>query len=456
MNIDRKSKAAVLFVLMMTSYIAFGAVTVIGDDGDIVVSIDPISKTVSPDDTFSVNVSCVPGQPMKSFEFRLSFNASLLQANSVVEGDIFDGFGTFFNDGTINNTAGTIVDIYDLIVGAGTVSDSGTLVTISFTAKVATGISYLNLVSVGVTNATQYLPVTVLNGNVSVQVYTLTVNTVGSGTVTPASGGSYLAGTVVDLEAIPDTGYEFDSWSGDLSGTNNQTTITMSSDKTITATFVEEAPATITLVQQKTYAHSYNSPSTGISVTLDSPATANNLLVTVVAIDKASGTITVPTGFTLVQKGEGGISSGAMAYKIATGGETTISWTWTATEEGSVWIGEYSGLAATAVLDVSAENEAYLSTATNTISTGTTSTTTQANELAIALFASDSGNSVGSTRTWTNGFTTIAEVTSTSGSPFVNVASTILDTTGTVESTLTHNGSDESYAMIATFKALTQ
>jgi len=62
---------------------------------------------------------------------------------------------------------------------------------------------------------------------------------------------------------------------------------------------------------------------------------------------------------------------------------------------------------------------------------------------------------VGSTRSWTNGFTTIAEVTTTSGSPFLNVAIKTLDTIGAVESTLSHDGNDESYAMIATFKALT-
>ena len=106
----------------------------------------------------------------------------------------------------------------------------------------------------------------------------------------------------------------------------------------------------ISLVQNKTYAIPYPSTAYGISVTLDTPATAGNLLITCVAIDKGSGAITVPTGFTLVQKGEGGISSGAMAYKISTGGETTISWSWVAHEEGSVWIGEYSGLATTDVL----------------------------------------------------------------------------------------------------------
>ncbi|MFC2141082.1 PKD domain-containing protein [Acidobacteriota bacterium] len=70
--------------------------------------------------------------------------------------------------------------------------------------------------------------------------YTLTVNTVGQGSVTlNPPGGVYDEGTVVTLTASPDSGWQFDNWSGDLSGTSNPTTITMNSDKTVTANFSE-------------------------------------------------------------------------------------------------------------------------------------------------------------------------------------------------------------------------
>ena len=64
---------------------------------------------------------------------------------SETEGDIFDDYTTFFNPGTIDNNAGTIVDIYDLIMGSGNVTDTGTFVTISFTAKDASGTSSLDI-----------------------------------------------------------------------------------------------------------------------------------------------------------------------------------------------------------------------------------------------------------------------------------------------------------------------
>ncbi|MDZ7365706.1 MAG: InlB B-repeat-containing protein [candidate division KSB1 bacterium] len=70
--------------------------------------------------------------------------------------------------------------------------------------------------------------------------HTLTVNTVGSGSVTlnPA-GGTYSVGTVVTLTATPASGFQFSGWSGDLSGTTNPAMITMDGNKTVTATFTE-------------------------------------------------------------------------------------------------------------------------------------------------------------------------------------------------------------------------
>ena len=99
-------------------------------------------------------------------------------------------------------------------------------------------------------NSPQTVPVS-LNISSAVTYYSLTVTcspTVG-GSVTlapaqPAEG--YGANTSVQLTAAPATGYDFGSWSGDLSGSTNPATITMSSNKAVTANFVEfSAPANV-------------------------------------------------------------------------------------------------------------------------------------------------------------------------------------------------------------------
>ena len=70
--------------------------------------------------------------------------------------------------------------------------------------------------------------------------YTLTTNTVGQGSITlNPTGGTYNEGTVVTLTANPASGWQFDGWSGDLSGSTNPTTITMDSAKSVTAAFSE-------------------------------------------------------------------------------------------------------------------------------------------------------------------------------------------------------------------------
>jgi uncharacterized repeat protein (TIGR02543 family) len=82
--------------------------------------------------------------------------------------------------------------------------------------------------------------------------YTLTVNTVGSGNVTPnPPAGVYNAGTNVTLTAAPASGYQFSGWSGDLTGSTNPATITMDTAKNVTATFTA-LPANSPLVHKET------------------------------------------------------------------------------------------------------------------------------------------------------------------------------------------------------------
>ncbi len=78
--------------------------------------------------------------------------------------------------------------------------------------------------------------------------YTLTtsVSPSGSGSVDP-SGGTFDAGTVVTLTANPASGWQFDHWSGTDNNAINPTTVTMNSNKSVTAYF-EEIPAEVTVV----------------------------------------------------------------------------------------------------------------------------------------------------------------------------------------------------------------
>ena len=68
---------------------------------------------------------------------------------------------------------------------------------------------------------------------------TLTTNVTNGTILLDPPGGIYEEGSLVRLTAIADEGYDFNGWSGDVSGTTNPVTVTMHKDLNVTANFTE-------------------------------------------------------------------------------------------------------------------------------------------------------------------------------------------------------------------------
>jgi hypothetical protein len=68
--------------------------------------------------------------------------------------------------------------------------------------------------------------------------YNLTRNSTSGGSVAPDGTFICFENTHATITAIADSGYVFDHWSGDAGGSANPRTVTMNSDKSITANFV--------------------------------------------------------------------------------------------------------------------------------------------------------------------------------------------------------------------------
>ncbi len=69
---------------------------------------------------------------------------------------------------------------------------------------------------------------------------TLTINPPATGTIQAIPQPPYYYNTLVTLTAIPNTGYMFDYWSGDIMGNSNPANILIDEDKTVTANFITE------------------------------------------------------------------------------------------------------------------------------------------------------------------------------------------------------------------------
>lgn len=153
-----------------------------------------------------------------------------------------------------NLTTTTKYTLTTSIVGSGSVSpasgsfNSGSVQTL--TATPANGFVFSGW-SGGATGTTNPLSVT-MNANKSitatftaVPTYTLTTKTVGSGTVSPASG-TFNQGSTQILTAKPASGFIFTGWTGDATGSSNPISVTLNGNKTVTATFTAIPVQTIT------------------------------------------------------------------------------------------------------------------------------------------------------------------------------------------------------------------
>jgi len=193
------------------------------------------------------------------------------------------------------------------------------------------------------------------------------------------------------------------------------------------------------------------------TVTLSTPTTAGNKVL-VAAIMQTAGTV-VGTGSGLTTDVAPNLSGSGtnrlrLYSKDTTGGET--SWTLTGFAAGADairWIAiEVSGLS-TGAVDKTATNTGSV-TPVASRDTGTTATTTQANELAVALVGSliASGSP---TYSWSNGFAqqgatgnvAVSGAVSTLGVAFLE-----LSTTQTVTTTVTFSPNAAALGCVATYK----
>lgn len=150
--------AVIIGLAVFCTYRAFAA----DEKSEILVS----STTAFLNDTVTVEIGCDPASWIKGWELKIRFDQTRLNATSVTVGNFFEGYQQFHGNGIIDNTNGTIINVYGLIVGkTGNVSTSGTLVYVNFTAK-AIGEAVVTLYDAGVCNETRYLPLFVVNGSV--------------------------------------------------------------------------------------------------------------------------------------------------------------------------------------------------------------------------------------------------------------------------------------------------
>ena len=165
----KNKKIKTILITTLLTIIIFNTSTNTTAADNTNISIYPTNQTVNTNQTFNIEINCIPDEAIKSFEFKISYNPSIIQINKVEEGTIFNNYNTFFNSGTIDNTQGILSDVYNFIIGAGSVNTPGTFAIINISAKNIDGQAQIDLYDVGVTDESGYITVNVNNAIITVE-----------------------------------------------------------------------------------------------------------------------------------------------------------------------------------------------------------------------------------------------------------------------------------------------
>lgn len=136
-----------------------------------VVGIAPSSPTVETNQNFSVYVTIEPDTPFVGAQLNIDFDSSLMTANSVMERELFGGEQTLhiFNEGTIDNQAGTISGLYAALLGGSQIDESGVFLEVEFTSGDQAGYSPLGLSNLILSNSEgQAIPVSIESGEITI------------------------------------------------------------------------------------------------------------------------------------------------------------------------------------------------------------------------------------------------------------------------------------------------
>ena len=162
--------AVAIIVISISAQICFAALTSIGSEARPIISVEPSYIKVSPGENFTVNITVDPnGNEIAGADYILRFDNALLNATSLTKGTFFSGFNNMTYGEGINNTAGKI-DYGEYIIGGGSVTEPGTLTTITFQVVGEHGVGRLDFETVTLSNSSGYgfSNVTINNGTVEI------------------------------------------------------------------------------------------------------------------------------------------------------------------------------------------------------------------------------------------------------------------------------------------------
>ena len=179
--INRIRHSILTFILLLFTGIIISTSLIGVVSAQTLVSISPLTQQIDEGQNFVIQVYVEPDAPVSGAQLSLQFDSSLVNVVSITEGNLLnqDGASTIFSVGTIDNSQGTVTDVYALILGKSNITTSGIFANINLVALNKSGTCAFDMSNVVISNsAGQSLPIALSNGNADI----------GDVTVTPTNG----------------------------------------------------------------------------------------------------------------------------------------------------------------------------------------------------------------------------------------------------------------------------
>lgn len=171
-------------------------------------NVQPITQKINLDSSFVVYINVTPGTNIAGMQTNIKFDPTIIKIDSITEGNLFNrGRSTFFSSGIIDNVNGTVINIFNAILGPYSTNITGTFIEIRGTPiKKGTSQITLNNVKISKPDGTSE-PLTYTNATVVVAYPSWDVNEDGITdildlTIVASHFGEYTSGRW-DVNGIP-------------------------------------------------------------------------------------------------------------------------------------------------------------------------------------------------------------------------------------------------------------
>ena len=157
-------KFCLLTMIFLICYFVFQPAT-----AQTTITVIPSDSNIMAGENIDIDISVNTDQTFVGAQMKIRFDSSLVSTTELEEGNLYSNSGLFymFNTGTIDNSHGSINDIFAVTLGGGGISNDGNFIHIDMTAGNTSGVCNIHLENVIFSNSEGIpIPVIVRNANI--------------------------------------------------------------------------------------------------------------------------------------------------------------------------------------------------------------------------------------------------------------------------------------------------